>query len=329
MKPSIKSILSAILLLAIIMLFAWYIYRHAADFKQLKIVNPIFIIILAIITLLSSTFNGMITDFLVSAFKIKLKFKEWFGLSVITTFYNTITPFRGGMAARAIYLKHKHKFSYTNFLASLAGTYAMSFLIVSFFGLISLYFIYKQMAIFNPVVLAIFLVFFVPLLAIVIFSPKFPETKSKLINRFISVMNGWNLIHKQRKLVVTVAIIATIQLFLGAFGAMVSYYLFAIHISLAQAIFISVFGSFAILISITPAGLGITETISVFSALVIGITPAQSLTVAILNRAVTMLIIFTLGPIFSYTLLKHNPKLEHKQSKTLPKSMKKEEDLSI
>ena len=307
-SPKLKPIISLSLLLVIAILFGYYISQHISDFKALRLVNPIFIVILGVITLLSSTFNGMITDKLVSAFGIKLKFKEWFGLSVVTTFYNIITPFRGGMAARAVYLKKKHNFPYTDFLASLAGTYTMSFLIAGFFGLISIYFLYVQMKIFNPIILAFFLAFFIPLLAVVISSPKFPETKSKLINKFIRVMNGWHLIHKNRKLVLTVAVIASIQLFIGAFGAIASYYIFGIHISLAQAIFISCFGTFGILISITPAGLGIQEAVSVFSALVIGITPTQAISVAILNRAVTMIIMFVLGPIFSYILLK-----SHKQ----------------
>jgi len=44
---------------------------------------------------------------------------------------------------------------------------------------------------------------------------------------------------------------------------------------------------------------------AVFSGLVIGITPAQSLSVAILGRIVGIITIFTLGPIYSYILLKH------------------------
>jgi uncharacterized protein (TIRG00374 family) len=308
MKPTTKKLLSITLSILIVTLFVFYISRHLEDFKQLELVNYPIIVVLAVIILLSSTFNGMMTDFLVSAFGIKLRLKEWFGLSVITTFYNIITPFRGGMAARAVYLKHKHNFSYSNFLAALAGTYIMSFLIAAFFGLVSLCFLYKQLKIFSPLVLLIFLIFFIPLLLIFIFSPKFSETKSSLANKIINVMNGWHLIHKQRKLVTIVAIISTIQLFMGAFSYIVSYYIFSIQISLAQAIFMSSFGTFAILISITPAGLGIQEGVSVFSALAIGITPAQAISVAVLNRVITMVVMFTLGPIFSYILLKHKPK---------------------
>lgn len=249
----------------------------------------------------------MVTDALVSIFGIKLKFKEWFGLSVVTSFYNMITPFRGGMAARAVYLKEKHKFPYTDFLSSLAGTYVINFLVASFLGLISLFILFEEYQIFNWIVLAIFLFFFIPLLVIVLFSPTFPETKNNFINRFIKVLNGWNLIRKNRKVIATASIVVIIQLFISTFASILSYSVFGIQISFAQALFMACLGSLGILISITPAGLGIQEAIAVFSALVIGITPTQSIPVAILSRIVGMLVIFTLGPIFSYILLKHNP----------------------
>jgi uncharacterized protein (TIRG00374 family) len=312
---SIKTLLSFLTLAIILSLFIYYIFNHISDFRQLSIVNYWFIIILAIIILLSSTLNGQVTDKLVSTFGIKLKFKEWFGLSVITTFYNIITPFKGGMAARAVYLKKKHEFSYANFLAALAGTYVLSFLVAAFLGLVSLFFLYQQLKIFNLLILLIFLSFFIPLLVIVVFSPKFPETKYTLINKIINILNGWHLIHKKRKIILLVSVVATIQLLMGAIGIIISYYIFAINISFAQALFISSVTSFAILISITPAGLGIQEAISVFCGLVIGITPAQALSVAILNRAMTMIIIFILGPIFSYILLKHDPKQEEHKAK--------------
>jgi uncharacterized membrane protein YbhN (UPF0104 family) len=68
--------------------------------------------------------------------------------------------------------------------------------------------------------------------------------------------------------------------------------------------FMSTIGIVAILIQITPSGLGISEAVAVFSGLIIGITPAQSLSVAILSRVVQMIVLFTLGPYYSYKLMK-------------------------
>jgi len=277
-------------------------------FSTLRLVNSWMIIILGLIVLINSTLNGLVTDALVSVFGIRLSVKEWFGLSIITTFYNTFTPFRGGMMARAAYLKEKHNFPYTNFLAALMGTYVIDFMVYSLFGLISLILLYNEMKVFSWIVLLIFLAFFIPLLIILVFSPSFMESRNKYLNKIIRVLNGWNLIRKNRRMVATSFIRNILQVIIMTTGTLLSYSIFGIHISIAAALFLTTLGLLGMIISIAPAGLGIPQVIAIFSALVINISPAQSLPVSLLNSAVLILIVFSLGPIFSYLLIKHKPK---------------------
>ena len=87
---------------------------------------------------------------------------------------------------------------------------------------------------------------------------------------------------------------------------------FGIEINYLSALFLASMGSLGILVALTPAGLGVSEAIIVFSALTIGISPIQSLSVAILGRAISFLVLFILGPIFSIILLRNKPKVEGK-----------------
>lgn len=308
MKPIHKKIISITILILIAALFAYYISSHFHEFKQLSLANPWLVIPLIIISLLVSLSLGIILKYLVEPFGIKLKFKEWFGLSVITSFYNTITPFRGGMAARAIYLKKKHNLPYTNFLATLSGIYVINFFAESLIGLISLGLIYLEYGLFNIVIFLIFIGFFIPTLFIILFSPKLPETRYEFANKVIRIANGWHMIRGNKKIVFVVSIVTLTQIFLSAIGLILSYEVFDINIGMTKALFLVSISLLGIVISITPGSLGIAEAISVFSALIIGITPAQSLSVAILGRIIGMITIFTLGPIYSYILLKHRPK---------------------
>src|SRR3989344_4721531 len=196
MKQLTKRIISLLILIIILFFFALYIKNHLSDFKQLTIVNQIYLLPLFILSFIPSINNGLVIKYLLEPFKIKMNFKEWFGLSVVTSFYNMITPFRGGAISRAVYLKNKYNFSYTNFLATLSGIYVINFLIATFLGLLSLVYLYYTRGIFNPIVTFILLFFFIPLLIIILLSPNFPETKSNFLNKFISVLNGWNLIRK-------------------------------------------------------------------------------------------------------------------------------------
>jgi len=308
MKPLIKRIISITLLIVILGLFIFYISKHISDFKQIRLINPLWLIPLIILFLLNYFFIGVQTKVLLEPLGVKLKNLEVYMLSIVTGFYNIITPAHGGMAVRAVYLKKKHNFSYINFISSLAGMYVITFFIGSLFGLISLFSIYKVYGFFNWIIFFVFLGLFIPLILIMIFSPEFKESKHKFLNNFIKVANGWSIIRKNKKVVWSCLFFTLIMLIILTTIQILSYHIFGINLSFIQGLFLATIGGIAILIQITPGNLGVSEAVAVFSALIIGITPAQSLSVAILGRVVQMLVMFTLGPIFSYILLKHKPK---------------------
>jgi len=300
----LKSIITVIILALIIGLFIYYLKNHISDFKQISFVKPHYIIILVLFTLFISWTNGLIIKYIAEPFGVKLKFKEWFGLSIITSFYNIITPFKGGLAAKAIYLKKYHNFSYTNFLSSWAGLYVINFFTGSFLGLISLYLIYIKHHIFNIVVTLLFALFFIPMLIIILFSPEFKETKYEYLNKFIRAINGWNVIRKNIKIIIIASLTIIIQILVNSLAVIIFYHIINVELGLEKAIFLSTVGIVGILVQITPAGLGINEALAVFFGLVVGITPAQALTVAVIYRVISMAIMFTLGPIFSVMLVK-------------------------
>lgn len=314
MKPQTKKSISIAIIVIIALFFLYYIFKNLSDFKQLFItaVNPLnlfLIIIIAVISISNIFSNGILLDVLTSAFGIKLKLRESFGLAMITRFYNYITPFHGGMAARAIYLKKEHKFPYVHFLATLSAIYIIIFLIGSLAGLISMLFIWIYYGLFNWIIFLLFNIVFLIMMSIIIFPPKFPESKNKWLARFIKVINGWHLIKNNKKIIFATALISLIQLILGAINFMILYSIFNVELSFFKALFLASIGSIAILISLTPGNLGIGDAIAVFSAAIIGIGLTEAVAATILGRAINLLIIFILGPIFSYILLKHKPKL--------------------
>ncbi|MCX7697950.1 MAG: flippase-like domain-containing protein, partial [Candidatus Goldbacteria bacterium] len=158
----------------------------------------------------------------------------------------------------------------------------MNFFAGSFLGLVSLYLIYIKHNIFNPIVTFLFLLFFIPMLIIILFSPEFRETKYEYINKFIRVLNGWNIIRKDAKIVAIASIIIIIQILVNSFSGIIAYHIIGVELGIEKAIFLSTVSIVGVLVQITPAGLGINEALAVFFGLVVGITPAQALTIAIL-----------------------------------------------
>lgn len=308
MKPAHKKIISFGILIIFAALAAYYVMENVESFRALQIVNPGYIVVLAVITFLVSASNGLITKAILEPFGIKLRVKEWVGLSIITTFYNTITPFKGGMFARAAYLKKKHNFSITNFFATYVGIYVISFFVYGLIGLTTVWLIYTKYKIFNPIVFFIFLGMFIILGLVMLFRPRFKEFENRLLNKISEVANGWNVIRQSPKVIGISIEVILIQISLGVLATLLSYSIFGIEITFIQSLFLVSIGTIVGLIQITPGNLGIGEAVAVFSALIINITPAQSLSVALLGRAVSLIVLFILGTIFSYVLLKNGEK---------------------
>lgn len=315
MKHKIKTLIGVGILIAIALLLFNYLKNHITDFKQLTLVNPLYLILLIIIFIFTLFFNGFLLKELVKPFGIKLKSFESFGLTAISNFYNLITPFRGGTGVRAVYLKKKYNFPYVHFLTILSSIYIIIFLIGSILGLLSMIFIWFNYGIFSGLIFLVFLLFFLFLLSIIIFSPKLSKSKNKWINKFIKVINGWHLIKSNKRVIFVISFIAFLQLVLGSLNFLIAYNIFGIEIGFFKALFIASISSLAIFLAITPGNLGIGDAINVFSAKIIGVGLTEAIAVTILLRVVNILVIFILGPIFSIILLKHKPKL-NKENET-------------
>ena len=306
MKPN-KKLLSVAVILILIAFALYYFINNLSDFKQLSLVSPWLLVVLAMLFVLNYCFIGIITNNLLRPFGVKLKGMEAFQLSIVTGFYNLITPFRGGMAARAIYLKNKHNFAYENFMATLAASYVLIFLVASIVGMLSTWLIYTSSGVFSWFIFLIFLGLFIGMAGIVIIAPKLKERKNRWRNRIIQVINGWHLIRGNKRIIVITSVLSLFQLLVGTLMLYLQFRVFGINVPYSSTLFLATIGSLGIIIGITPAGLGIQEAITVFSALTIGIGTTEALSAALLGRVVSLAVLFVLGPIFSYILLKRKP----------------------
>ncbi len=316
MNKKVKQFLSIFVLMIIIALAFYYIYTNYHEFSSLKLENPSFIFFISVLFLVSYVFISIETKYLIKPLKVDLSFIEAYALSIMTGFYNLITPFRGGMAARAIYLKKKHKFSYSDFFASLSASYILMFFVASILGLLSSYLIYQSEGKYNLILIGIFIVVFFGMIFLMVLpdlsSRKFSLSLSNnsIFQKFLKVINGWQVIKHNHFIIIVIIIITLIQILFSSVILYMQFHVFGWEISLSKAILISCIGNLGLLISLTPAGLGINESITIFTALALGISPSQTLPVAILGRLITTVILFILGPISSYYLLKRNSRID-------------------
>lgn len=234
---------------------------------------------------------------------------NFFNVFLLTTFSTKGRPYlldnkKAGMAARAVYLKKKYNFPYLHFLATLSAIYIIIFFVGGLGVLLSMLVIWAYYGMFNITIFLLFLFMTTILFLIIIFSPKLPEAQNKWINRIIKVINGWHLIKNNKKIIFSTAIISLVQLTIGTINTMITYSIFGIHMGFFKALFITSIGYVSIIVAITPGNLGVGDAINVFSATIIGIGLKEAVAATVLGRAISLVVIFILGPIFSYILLK-------------------------
>ncbi len=302
----LKICLSWVISLIIIGLIAIYVKQHLPEFTKIFQLSPFPLMVLVFMIFLNLVLLGCFTKVLLDSFEVKLTFREWFGLSVVSTMGNYLMPFRGGAGIRAVYLKKRHNFTYATFLSTMAALYLITFFVNSLIGLICMGLIYLHYGIFNLPLFSFFSVAFFVLSLIIIFSPQIPNFGNRCLNTISNFVNSWYRIKSNQKLAFKLLVIILLISMVKLYSIYFAFQAFSIDISMLKSLLISTLLSFSTLINLTPGALGITEGVIILGAKIFSITPAQSLLVAGLIRVVTLFFVFILGPIFSYLLLGSN-----------------------
>jgi len=298
-------------LIILLLLLLCYISKNLDSFTNITIVNFFYFAILFPLATLFLCINGLILKYLLIPFEIRLNFKEWLGLSAITSFANLITPFRGGAFARAVYLKNSYDFSYSLFLSTLAGIYVVNLFTHGFTGIVLILLLKLFHNCFNTTLFLFFTVLCITFLSIIIICPKFNSTKHRQLNKAIEVINGFSAIKKNMSIILL--IIGSTLLNISIVGTMIYFEFKAIgyKAEFLPSMLISTISSLTLFINITPGSLGIKESAMAFSALITNLSISHTLAAALLDRLIHSLTICTLGPLFSYILFrKHKSPIE-------------------
>src|SRR3989338_5827930 len=303
-----KKIFSITINLAFVIFLIIFFKDNASDFKKIIGIPVYYIALMVVLVILNIYINGIKINLLTKFYNLDLKTKQHFGLSAITTMGNYIVPLRGGAYWRARYLKKYHDFSYMKFMSTFSSTMIITFFSSSLMGLIFTLLTYRTI---NPFSSKLGLIFFIALvleILIMLFSPRLKLTKSKIINFGINVINEWRIIRKNYTLVTKLILADIVVILLIALRLVLTYYIIQSPIKWFPGVVIATITMLSILINITPGGLGIKETVIVLSTSLAGATQKAGTLVAILDRVISVIIVFSIGIAFAYILLKEGRK---------------------
>ena len=111
-----------------------------------------------------------------------------------------------------------------------------------------------------------------------------------------------------------------LQLIVGTLILKLIFDILGIPITFLKLLLVASIGSISSFISLTPGNLGITDLVQIVSIQIVGVGVTDAVATTLLWRVINLLLIFVLGPMFSYILLR---KLKHnRQNSTLIKNFK-------
>ncbi|QQS58708.1 flippase-like domain-containing protein [Candidatus Peregrinibacteria bacterium] len=310
MKWNQKNIIIGIFLAFFFLFSGIFLTKSEGTLERLEEIPLSIFGILALIVVIGLFLNGLFLSLVAKPFGIYIP--RAFLLSCAASLLNMITPFRGGAVFRAWYLKSTLGMKYKDFVISLFGNYLIVFLTSSGVALCLLFFIQmKKTEFFFPLAL-FFSILFLGCISILLF-PRPTLRKGFFAHKWNNVVQGWNLIRSSRLLVSELIVIALGNLLLEAIGIMVIFHGLRESIDAISALFIAAFLVVGIFINITPGSLGISESLTVFAGILLGISPEIILLGTLLRRGIGIITILFLGIPAKFLLLYSHSPLEKQE----------------
>jgi len=298
----IKRIAVIFILPAFFAWLGWYVYEHAEDFRRLGTVDAFHVIVLAAISLVMIFINGFFFKACLQKFAVHLTFREYFHLSNLSTFLNFVSPIRAGAGFRFLYLKKKYQFSYRGSTSVLAATAIIYAYLIAILGLLCVIMVYSRFTILDPVTAAAFAIIFVGISFIVFFAPTVKYTALPWLNTCMHVLQQWDYMRLDKMLILRLILITAANMIFAAALHWVAFDAISQRTHFAIVLYISMVTSLGALIGITPAGLGVVETMMLFVGHQLSVSSSTILMVALLTRSSVLLVTTLLAPVSSYLL---------------------------
>lgn len=309
--------ISFILTVVIMAVFVWYFFANREDFSHLLQLNPLFIALTLFGHMAVLITNGFFIKLVVRSFGKDIRFSDSFYAAFITAVGNFFLPVGSGTGAQAVYLKRIHGLSYKNFIAAISGNYIIVFLINASVGIISLWLLASGLNSSESVTLFItFLLIMIVTIVLSIVGIPRPilsllakvriEVVKKILNLFTEILQGWNLIVHNRRLMLSLMLITCINFLSLVLISYTSIKAIGADISMTALILYSALGSVSLLVNITPGSLGIREGIYIYTSSLLGLTTPQILLAAVIDRGVKFFVLFC-----GWILLQFKPKQQN------------------
>lgn len=305
-----KAKLSNVLTLIFLAAFIWWGYNNRDTFEALKHVSIWALIIVAIGKLLTNAINGLFTKWTVEAFTKKLNLAEGIYIAILSAIGNYFGPLLGGTSIRAVHLKKSHGLSYSKFTSTVAGYYLIIFIANSALAIVSILLLNKSR---QTMPLLIFFSVWLAVLVALTFvrlpkKSRWDRFKNKYVKYLVTVVydieEGWHILIKNKALMVKLMLLGFSGFAITFFLTLVEFNAINVHVSLPALGLYTSLVTVSMLLSFTPGAIGIRETILIFVSVTLGVTNAQILQVAVIDRGVNFVVLLMLFAVIRIPAMK-------------------------
>lgn len=208
---------------------------------------------------------------------------------------NFVIPMRGGSGGLALYLKKVHGLDFTAFAVIYGGTALLMALINSLLAFLALVSLWFMTGYFNAVLTMIVTGLFGSCLLLTFFPPKASEGAGGLRVRIVQVVNSWQAISSDRRLLTSLTLSLCVLSLSLVFSLFFIYRSLGYTLTLEATIVTSSIGSVVNLIPLTPGSIGVFDIAMIEIQRIFGLTIAQSIAATIIYRTLTFLLTVLIG----------------------------------
>jgi len=298
----VKKILSISILIIFGVWVTRYVLQHQGDFQRLDQVEAVHVVVLALINIVLVFNNGYFLKTCLAKFDIHLSLSEHFSISNFSTFLNYISPFRGGLGFRALYLKTKHGVDFGRFTSIVAGTTILYFFITSVLGLLCVVIVYVLFGLLDYVTLAAFVALFGGFAYFIFFAPTIGATKYSRLNKLLQLIGQWDELRSDPRLLRRLVVITINNLLFATALSWIAFKSIGHALNFFVVMYITVVTALAALVGITPGAVGILEATMLFIGNQLNVSSSDILLVALINRSSAVIVSTVLAPLSGYIL---------------------------
>lgn len=278
----------------------YYIAKNQQNFAQLKHLSLGLLVLIAVGHLLGIFFNGLFVKFILRPYKKDISSGESFFVSLISTMGNYFLPVGTGTGIKAVYLKKKFQLAYSDFLSTLSGNYIIVFLLTSGLGFLSVIMLRSYAPRYQFGVLVIGLGgMFIAMLVLALYG--FPRSLIRLFNRtktlkklssLVSrVLDGWNSITQDRKLLLQLTLLIMGNFIITASITYIAMLALGFSCSIWVLILYTSLASLSLLLNVTPGSIGIRESMFILISTTLALSVPQILSISIVTNGVLFFVL--------------------------------------